>query len=813
MSLEFGRRSVAARIDSETAGAADEHAGAASGRADGSAGESATEKYEFLNEIGAGGMGRVTLVHDRDLRRDVAMKVIHPDRATDAASRRRFVAEAQATAQLEHPGIPPVHDIGISPDGSIYFTMKVVRSDTLAQVLKKLTLRVKEARQEFSLHKLITALERVAEAVHFAHEKGVIHRDLKPENVMLGAYGEVLVMDWGIAKVSGSSSEDAHDSDTVETVATDVGAATQVGAVVGTIQYMSPEQLRGAPLDVRTDVYALGAMLYEILTLHPAFEGAPQQVIQPVLEGRYRDVATRNPRRPVPEALAALCRSAMSKDPAERPATARAFADRLRAFLDGSAEKDRRHREAETLAARGREATARYAAAIDAIDAAETAAREEESRVHAWQPISEKAALLAARKAVARAKKSASLALAETTSLLEAAISAEPENASARTALADLWRGRLDDAERRGDAADVDLAQTMVRRYDDGRLAAYVSGDGSLTLDADRAGAEVLLVRFEDTDGILVPGPERSLGKTPLPATRLPMGSYLVTLRHARFPDVRYPVHITRNREWTGRVTFRTRDEIGDGFVHVPGGPFVCGEGRATRTAEVADFAIQAHPVTNADYLEFLRGIEADEGAEAAARRIPGTAADGPFIGRGADGAWSVLPVIVDGPSRERWTAEFGADFANRIPVIGVSYEDAAAYCSWRSRTTGREWRLPTEEEFEKAARGVDGRRFPWGELEDASLGKCRDSRSEAAQPEPVGTFPTATSVYGMVDATGNAWQWTSSWFDATRRLRVVKSGGWRSPAANLRCAHLQGYDPTVRLAVTGFRCARGYGG
>jgi serine/threonine-protein kinase len=227
---------------------------------------------------------------------------------------------------------------------------------------------------------------------------------------------------------------------------------------------------------------------------------------------------------------------------------------------------------------------------------------------------------------------------------------------------------------------------------------------------------------------------------------------------------------------------------------------------------DLPDFEIQARPVTFADYAEFLRALAAEEGPEAAARRVPGTAADGPFMARGEDGAWSVLPVIVDGPSRERWTREFGPGFSLALPVIGASAEDAEAYCAWRTRTTGREWRLPTEEEYEKAARGVDGRRFPWGDLEDASLAKCRDSREVAAQPEPVGTFPSAVSVYGMVDASGNAWQWTSSWFEEAKRTRVLKGGAWSSPVSNLACRFRLGFEPTIRLATTGLRCARSPG-
>ena len=139
-----------------------------------------------------------------------------------------------------------------------------------------------------------------------------------------------------------------------------------------------------------------------------------------------------------------------------------------------------------------------------------------------------------------------------------------------------------------------------------------------------------------------------------------------------------------------------------------------------------------------------------------------------------------------------------------------MSWHDAAAYCEWKTKTTGRPWRLPTEEEREKAARGVDGRRFPWGDLEDASLGKCRDSRDERAQPEPVGTFPTAVSVYGMGDAAGNQWDWTDSWYDDDCSSRVLRGGSWTNPPGSLRCAIRVSNLPRGRYTSVGVRAARG---
>ena len=809
MDPAFGRRSVVARIAPGGELEAVEAAAESAPESPGTGYASAHEKYELVGDIGAGGMGEVVLVHDRDLRREVAMKLIRAEHAEDTAMRRRFVAEAQATSQLEHPGIPPVHDIGVTPEGRVYFTMKVVRGRTLAQVLKDLFLGAKETRQVWNLHKLVTVLEQVSEAVHFAHEKGIVHRDLKPENVMLGEFGEVHVMDWGIAKVAMA---DEESDEAVHTVETDAAVVTQAGTVKGTIPYMSPEQARGEAIDRRTDVYALGAILYEMLTLHAAFSGGGVQIIARVRRGEFPDVATRNPRRPVPHALADLCRRAMAQERSARPATARQFGDELRRFLDGSAERERRHREAEALAGQGRDAMATYLSAQEAVDAAERVAEEVAARFQTWQSVEEKGAMLDARDAVATARTKSLLAFAETTRLLDGARLAEPNNAAARSLLVDLWRGRLDDAERRRHAADADFALTMVRRYDDGHLAAYISGDGTLELTSDPPGAEVTIARFDDRRGVLQLGEARPLGRTPLAAVPLPMGSYLVVFRKSGCPDVRYPVHITRNRAWRGTVRVRTQHEIGDGFVYVPGGPFVYGEGKDTKTLELPDFAIAAKPLTMGDWAAYLTAIEKDEGLEAAQRLVPSVRGDGDYMARREDGAWIPLPSNVEGPARERYLREYGPDFEMQLPLAGVSWHDAVAWCTWKSRSTGRQWRLPTEEEREKAARGVDGRTFPWGDLADPSLCKNQKSRNEPSQPEPVGTFPTAVSIYGLVDAAGNSWDWTSSLFEPHVKVsenRVIRGGSWNFPVESARSAARNRYDPGLRLTNIGFRPAR----
>jgi eukaryotic-like serine/threonine-protein kinase len=796
----LGRESVLGRVDAQVGRAGAERAFVP-----------AAEKYVVEGTIGRGGMGDVLLVMDRDLRRQVALKVMRPGVESPKAAL-HFVAEAQATSQLEHPGIPPVHDLGISPDGRLYFTMKLVRGRTLREVLHDLFLRRREVTGEYTLHRLVGVLERIAETLHYAHESGVIHRDLKPENVMLGDYGEVHVMDWGVARVRDTGSEEEAAS-RVATARTDRGLETQAGEVKGTLPYMSPEQVRGdRTLDRRSDVYALGCLLYEVLSLQAPYDPSDSDLLRKVAQAEHSPVETRNPRRRVPEVLARACRKAMAREREERHVTAQALAQDLRSWLDGTSERERRHREADALAAQGIAAVAAYESARAGAAEAEAEAEARALDYKPWQPVAEKRPLVEARQRAAESSTQVALAFAEATNILGAALVQESDNATARAALARLWKGRLEEAELRGEAGDSAHAKTRIARYDDGSLAAYVKGDGTLALSSDPEGAEVRLARYVERDGILVAEEERVLGTTPFGPVPLPMGSYLATLRLAGFRDVRYPVHILRNRAWTGRVRMRTEEEIGAGFVYVPAGPFLYGEGRGTRLLDLPDFAIAKSPVTFGDWGRFLMAVERDHGSDAARQLVPNARGDGDYMTRRADGHWLTLPNNCEGPARERCLKQYGPGFEALLPVAGVTWHDAVAYGEWQTRATGRVCRLPTEEEHEKAARGVDGRKFPWGDMEDASLCKCRDAREEPTQPEPVGAFATAASVYGMLDAAGNSWDWTDSWTDARRLARVSRGGGWSDKDLSLmRCAFRGSGEPSLRFASLGFRLAHGF--
>jgi len=290
--------------------------------------------YEVGAEVARGGMGAILSARDRNLHRTVAMKVIPSDAPVTESQALRFVEEAQVTAQLEHPGIVPVHELGVDERGQLFYTMKLVKGVTLKHVLN-------DPSSKYSLVQLLTVFQKICDAVGFAHSKGVLHRDLKPDNVMLGEFGEVLVLDWGLAKVlragervSGREGEVAPSP----ILPLAHSSLTMDGAILGTPQYMAPEQAAGRSdqIDARTDIYALGAILYNILTLLPPVEGATTAVaLANAAENRVVPPEERAPDRHIPRELSAIAMKCLAKERDDRYQNVADLRRDIDLFLEG----------------------------------------------------------------------------------------------------------------------------------------------------------------------------------------------------------------------------------------------------------------------------------------------------------------------------------------------------------------------------------------------------------------------------------------------------------------------------------------------
>ncbi|MFC1806669.1 serine/threonine-protein kinase, partial [Planctomycetota bacterium] len=254
---------------------------------------------------------QVALCVERNTRRQVAMKRILAEAAQDPSRRARFVEEGQVTAQLQHPNIVPVYELDRDAHGTIYFTMKPVRGRSLGEIL----LAVKEGKEAHSLGDLLGVFLKVCDGVAFAHSRGVVHRDLKPANLMVGDFGEVLVMDWGLAKIVGREDIRADDLVTSDR-AESTPELTLDGTAMGTPAYMPPEQANGEldKIDHRSDIYSLGAILYELLTLEKPVEGAtPLVVLANAAHGTIVPPEQRTPGRAIPRELSAIAMQCLHK--------------------------------------------------------------------------------------------------------------------------------------------------------------------------------------------------------------------------------------------------------------------------------------------------------------------------------------------------------------------------------------------------------------------------------------------------------------------------------------------------------------------
>ncbi len=756
-------------------------------------------RYRKLALLGQGGMGEVWRVHDAWLDRTLAMKVQHA-----TASSERFLREARITARLSHPGIVPVMDMGQQDDGRWFYTMPEVRGRTLEQ----LCLAHFQAEADIAPSwRLIDAVHRACEAMAYAHSQALIHRDLKPSNVMVGAFGEVMVLDWGLAREAGAPL-----------------LPEERGAVSGTPAWMAPEQARGedGATGPQSDVYSLGATLFTVLRgRSPWGTRSGAEILLALRRGELPELPEHS--RAPPELLA-LCLQAMAPDPAARPAHAGALAAEL---LRGPEGARRREQAARLLTAAERGVTlAREARQEALLLRGQARARLADVPPHA--PEEAKIGGWALEDEAARRELQAELEDLARERTLGAALEQAPDLDEAREAMAEHARARLLDLEARGLWREALRYEGWLAADPWQRHADFLRGDGEITLLTEPAGATVSLRRYEVRERRSVPVEVGALGQTPLHGARLGRGSWLLTLEAPGHAPARYPVRIGRGARWEGippgedrpqKIPLLPHDALEDNDRYVPAGWFQAGgdpdapDGLSAREVWVDGFIVQRDPVTNAEYLAFLNDLLARGRPEEAARHAPSSpdSAQRPYRLGPAGYA-----LDMDG-SGQRWRAD--------APVVLVDWEGARAFAAWRAAREGHPWRLLHDLEWEKAARGVDGRPFPWGEHFDPARAAMVSSHAGAPHPGPVDAFPRDESPYGVRGMAGNVRDWCQNGYlrdgdtahgqrvredrSMTADYRLVRGGSVFSMAALCRAAARMATAPGDRLLGLGFRLGR----
>jgi eukaryotic-like serine/threonine-protein kinase len=746
-----------------------------------------SERYEDPKPIAEGGMGSVVAYTDNRLARRVALKRVQAQFADDPEMAAALEREARVTGKLEHPNIIPVYDAGRDERGRPFYVMKLVKAPTLADVLQRLQSR-QEPTASHPPGQLLRAFVQVCQAVDYAHSRGVIHCDLKPGNVLIGRYGQVLVVDWGLAYV----------------------AADGTVCRGGTPGYASPEQTDAtATIDARTDVYGLGSILYELLCHRPPFDDhaywSPEGFRHPrQLPVSPRQVASRS----VPEELAEICLRALAVAPGDRYVSAGALATAIEAFLEGTKERQRRLQRCDALVQTADDLAANYFELLAARPERVAAVESLRASVAPWEAPERKRELWDAEDSLAVTDTLTVRTLQAAASTYEQALDEVRDDDTARRGLVRLYVSELRRAEQRRDERDRVYFEGLVNRHDDGTFARAAASSGSLTVECGDGGEVVVeLARVEEQGRRLVAAPGRTLGRPPLREIPLALGSYLVTVTAPGVPPVRFPILVKGG----GRVRlFAELAALCDcpaGEVLVPGGPAMLGGdegaagGRQMSEAQVASFYVQERPVSFGEYLQFLTDVMKTLG-QTAAPLIPRHGHNAPF--------W-------------RWTgqefelaemAQWGDDRAEllEIPVFGIDLRGAEGYAQWKSRQTGRRYRLPTEEEWEKAGRGTDGRLYPWGNHFDASFCCMRESSPGTPRPRPRGLFAADVSPFGVWDMAGGVAEWATPPVVALRKgvREIVTRGGawcdWRSDCL------LAGHRPYVvgeRSARVGFRLVR----
>jgi serine/threonine-protein kinase len=805
-------------------------------------------RYKDPRRLGAGGMGEVFLVREETLNRFVALKAVLPKLASKSAGVKRFLREAQITAQLQHPGVVPVYELGQLSDGRPYFTMKEIKGRTLSQLVKSVHAASHNEQwtpdeNGWTLRRLVEVFHRACETLAYAHHRNVVHRDIKPNNIMVGDFGEVLVLDWGLAKLLGGDQGNGGLSDD-ESIHLTESHDTRAGAVAGTPAYMAPEQARGEMDSIRpaTDVHALGAVLYEILRNHPPFslsEATTHVATDTPHVAKARPVLDFSGALPIPAELQLICARALEFEVKDRYIDAGVLAAEVSAWLEGA----KNLAAAKAVLADAQQLSAEVISLRDRARSGRRRAQNLLSMVPGFAPVEAKKEGWAVEDEAAILEREADLKATAFTQMVQAALTHHADLPEAHSMLADHYADEHALAEERGNSGEAARLEVHLRGHDRGRYATYLRGDGAMTLVTDTPGAEAELFRYVLKDRRLQIEPRGFLGKTPVRSCTLPMGSYLVIIRLPGREEVRYPVQIRRLEHWDGVPPEVTEPhpiylpkigEIAHDECYVPPGWF-WGGGEASafgkrsviprRRMWLDGFVVRGHHVTISEYVTFLNALVdagREQEAEQAAPRASGQGQQlGPLLLAQDQNGRFVIP-----PNNY-----FGIPWQGDWPIIFVDWFGASAYARWRAECTKLPYRLIWELEWEKAARGVDGRLYPWGDFFDPTWCRMLETHSALPTMAAAGTYDVDESPYQVRDMAGNQRDWcldipseSDPPLSASGRilgprdshelwnLRVARGGNFVDSPLWCWSYHRSSFLPNLRDFTVSFRTARPLG-
>ncbi|MDD3885588.1 MAG: bifunctional serine/threonine-protein kinase/formylglycine-generating enzyme family protein [Victivallaceae bacterium] len=808
------------------------------------------QEYRSISTIGVGGIGAVFSAREPGLNREVALKILRPQYRGQPDRVRDFIREARTTAQIDHPNIVPVHKLGVFDDVGLYFTMKKVDGETLRMVLKNLESDKRGYRRNYSLRRLLEIYIGICNGVAFAHRHGILHCDLKPGNIMVGDYGEVMVMDWGMARYreeldQAKSPDNKMHLDLERELRNRVGKGNP-NEVGGTTAFMPPEVLTGrCPTpDARCDIYSLGAILYTILTWKTSpFEAAGGDqalTVRLAASGSFKPPGKSAPRsRQVPRELEAIVMKAMARAPEKRYQTVGALLEDIRAYLDGQPvaaySPSRLYRLGKLIRRRPLIPSVLAAALLTWGGFVGTDLVTRSIQTRSLGGLAE-TNYLEGRKSQAAAQR----LYRELESMQAEGVDAigtqriqrdflnelDSMNSSYGSALEFIARlGENGRPNPKYEKMAADIFSWILDFYTDTRdypglkdtlrnvnirwrsvFEAARNADPVLAGKVDRLKSGMGFLRLSDVpdrswkmkiadaSGHPVnPGRENADGEavtlTPGDDTfALPMGIYNISIASENNNGFTFPALVPLSEVET--ISLKLPESRPPDTVFVPGGWFLhdytVGRHGANRGSRPG-FLIGAHEVTIGEYLGFWKQLPPEMRKHFTAISTVGT-----------DGE-QAMPVWNE-------AGELRTPFREDLPVTGITLEAANSYANWLGQKYGLIGRLPDAVEWEKAARGIDGRLYPWGNIYREGAALLADDPAVKLYPagSVPGNRPQDRSIYGCYDMSGNVREFLRPQADGGL-LYAVAGGSFLSGRNSARCNEIN-YIGGAADDV-GFRC------